>query len=117
MSGGPFLDAIYETNAGNPYAIRVQPETITAWNTNGTGPVPAGQPSAQVSKGRRSIGVNARLARFEWTGAVPDGYDPNGIITLPILTQDDWEALVKNQNYAYLGSTMQLVGKTAEAIR
>lgn len=117
MSSGDFIDSIYENDLGNPFSIRVQLETITTWNPAGTGTLTAGNPSAQVSGGGRSIGVNARLARFTWSGAPPTGYSANGVITVPILTKDAYDALVKNTNYAYQGGTLNLVGKTPETIR
>jgi len=117
MSAGKFVDRNYSTTAGLLVPIRIQPETITEWNPQAAGPLLPGQPSAQVSKGRRSIGINARIARFRWSGAVPDGYDPAGIITLPILTQSSFVALVKNTAYAYNGGTLNLVGKSEEKIR
>ena len=117
MSAGAFIDSVYETNGGDGYAIRIQPETITTWNPISAAVAVAGQPSAQVSKGRRTIGINARLARFRWTGAVPTGYQTDGIVTVPVLTQAAWEALVKATDYQYLGNTVRLVGKTPEAIR
>jgi len=70
-----------------------------------------------VSKGRRAIGINARIARFRWKNVVPDGYEPNGIITLPILTKTAFDALAKQTDYAYQGSPLNLVGKSGETIR
>lgn len=117
MSAGKFIDSVYSTDSGTMVPIRIQPETVTAWNPVAAGPVQAGLPSAAIGKGRRELGINARLARFKWKGAVPDGYDPNGIITVPILTLTALNNLVKNTDYQYLGNTVNLVGKTKEAIR
>jgi hypothetical protein len=117
MSSGVFSDNIYVADNGVAFTIRTQVETAAAWNPNGTGAPVAGNPSAQVSKGKRSIGVNARMARFKWSGTPPAAYKQDGIIALPILTQAAYTALVKNTNYAYLGGTLNLVGKTPEFIR
>lgn len=117
MSAGKFTDTTYVTTGGVVTTIRVQPETITAWNPVGVGPVQPGLPSARVSGGIRRIGINARHARFRWKGAVPDTYDPAGIITVPILTEAAFTALVKNTDYAYLGQPLRLVGKSSERIR
>ena len=117
MSAGAFNDGIYVTNGGLVTTARIQPETITTWNPAGVGPVLPGQPSAQVSRSQRSIGINARKARFKWNGAPPAGYLANSVITLPILTKAAFDALVKATAYAYLGGTLNLVGKTDEKIR
>lgn len=118
MSAGKFQDRIYVTNSDAVYSIRVQPETITPWNENGTGSILPGSPSVAVSKGRRTIGINARVARFRWVGtSAPAGYDPSGIITVPILTRAAFQALTKGISYPYLTGGLELVGKSEEAIR
>lgn len=117
MSAGTFVDAIYVTDAGDKVNIRVQPETINlTWNTAGTGTVDT-PGSANATGGRRRNGINARIARFKWKGEAPTGYLGSGIITLPILTKTKFDALVKNTDYAYLGGTINLVGRTNESIR
>lgn len=117
MSTGKFVDSVYETDAGTDVSIRVQPETITAWNPASVGTPAAGLPSAAVSKGKRSLGINARTARFKWAAAPGGGYDPNGIITLPIFTKDAFDGLQKNVDYPYGTTGLNLVGKTAETIK
>lgn len=117
MSAGAFQDGIYVTDAGTAVNIRVQPETITPFNANGTGTIAAGMPSAQASQSKRALGINARTARFKWSGTPPTGYLANSTISLPILTKAAFDALVKNTAYAYLGGTLNLVGKTNESIK
>lgn len=117
MSQGKFQDAVYVDDLGNAHSIRIQPETINPWNTNGAGTIAPGTPSAKVSSSKRSIGVNARTARFKWVGTPPAGYDANGILQFPILTKAKFDALVKNLDYPYLTSGLNLVGKTNESIR
>lgn len=117
MSAGAFTDSIYQLDDGTPVNIRVQPETIAnAWNTAGTG-TPTIAVSARAGGGRRRVGINARVARFRWAATVPDGYDPAGVISLPILTKAKFDALVKNVDYPYLGSGLNLIGKTNESVR
>jgi len=117
MSAGSFTQSVYQTDAGTPFVIRVQPETIAnAWNTAGAG-TPAISLSVNASGGRRRNGINARVARFKWVGAVPDGYEPGGIITLPILTKAKFDSLQKLVDYPYLGGGLNLIGKTNESIR
>jgi len=117
MSAGAFVDATYLSDLGTAFPIRVQPETIATWNAEGAGVIAAGMPSAQSSQSKRSLGVNARTATFRFTGTPPTGYLTSGTIKLPILTLEAWRALVRNTAYAYLGGTLNLVGKTAEVIK
>lgn len=121
MSAGQFLDAFYETNSGEICAIRTQPETAALVLNAVTNTIPAGPAtqlaSAQVGKGRRAIGVNARLVRVRFTGAVPDGYQANGIIALPWFQPDSFEALPNKATGTYLGVSVVLAGKTPETIR
>lgn len=121
MSAGAFLRSRYESDPGSIHRIRIQPETAALTIDGVTNAPPAGaidaQGSARVGAGRRSLGVNARLVRLAWTAAAPAGYDANGIITLPWLQQDSFNALVPGAAGSYLGSAVELVGKTAESIR
>lgn len=117
MSAGAFIDAIYLTDTGTATTIRVQPETVTTWNPEGAGTIAAGTPSAQSSQSKRSIGINARTASFKFTGAAPAGYLTGGTIKLPILTKEAFDVLVKATSYAYLGGTLNLVGKSPEVIK
>ena len=121
MSAGQFLNAFYETNSGNIAGIRVQPETAALVLNGVTNTIPAGPAdqlaSAQVGKGRRSIGINARLVRIRFTGAVPDGYQAGGEIALPWLQFASFEALPKNATGTYLGVGVTLVGRSSETIR
>ncbi len=116
MSAGAFTDTIYNDADGNAWNIRVQPETLAAWNPAGTG-TPDNDVSVKVGGSRRSYGVHARIARFKWQGAPPTGYLAGSIIRLPILTQTAYSALVKNTDYAYLGGNLRLVGKSQEVIK
>lgn len=91
MSAGSFNRSRYEDDNGNIWRLRVQPETegltiATVANAPPAGATTPGFPSAQVSSGRRTIGVNTRLCRIQFTNTIPSGYDPNGTITLPILS-------------------------------
>jgi len=86
MSAGQFERSFYESDGGTIYSIRVQPETIIATtNPAATGPA-TGEGSAAATGGRRRLGINARRVRVQWTTAAPTGYDPDGTITIPILT-------------------------------
>lgn len=127
MSGGDFTNSIYETNGGGFYRVRVQPETLTLTidsvaNAGGAGPVPSGQPSAKVSGGRNSIGVNCRLVRVRFTTTVPPGYSGGkDSITLPCLTPAAFNTWDSGDTGTYtMGGTaydVELVGKTPENIK
>lgn len=126
MSAGAYSRSRYEDNQGNVWKIRVQPETeglivdgVT--NTPPAGAFTPGFPSAQVSRGRNSIGVNARLCRIKFAATAPTGYDPNGTISLPVLTQAAQSAFVPDAVGTYtLGGTdhaIVVVGTTPEKIK
>lgn len=127
MSAGAFLrNAIYQSDAGLNFPVRIQPETITfeldaITNAIPTGSAGVGLPSARVSGTRKEIGVNCRKVRFRFTGAVPDGYlGTSGVLSLPVLDRTVWAQYSKNQtgNYTIGGTAypVEYVGKTGEAV-
>lgn len=116
MSAGRFERSFYESNAGDIYPCRVQPETITAQNPAAAGP--ATEPtSAKMRGGRRSIGMNARYVSLEWDGAPPVGYDDRTNIRVPILTPTAYDALNLNDTFTYLGATATVIGLNPERRR
>ena len=64
MSSGAFTIAGYQTDNSDIVPILVQPETLLATlgtpNASAGATFAAGFPSAQVSKGKRSIGITGR---------------------------------------------------------
>lgn len=124
MSAGIFTTALYSSNVtGTIHPIRVQPETLTL-SLGGTANAQASGtailPSAQVSKGKRSIGINARTVTVKFTGAnVPAGYKADSPITVPWM-QNNAAFLTAVPNVTavtYLGETAILVGKSPEFVR
>lgn len=117
MSSGPFLAGKYETDAGNICRIRIQPET-QAFSLQGTTPaaVVNQEASAIASGTRRQTGVIARSVRVRFTGAAPAGYDPNGILRIPIITPAAYAAIAKDATGTYLGSPIIVLGKTPEFV-
>lgn len=123
MSAGEFQRAIYQTNAGNFASVRVQPETLAATidsvaNDEGAGPINQ-EASAQVSKGKRTIGINCRTVTLKFTGTLPDDYtgDP---VTIPALTPAFYDACNPNSDTAtgtYLGQPVEAVGRSPETVR
>jgi hypothetical protein len=123
MSAGAFETGKYETTQ-TPTAIlpiTVQPETKALVINGSANAYPAGAidgfPSAQVSKGARSIGVNARTVTIKFTGGVPTGYKQNSPITLPWFVQATFTPLVKGMTGTYLENDIELVGKRNEKVR
>lgn len=125
MSAGQTVTVAYESGDAIFFPIRIQPETESLTlngvvNAAPANPVGEGLPSARVSTGRRSFGVNARLIRFRFTGAVPPGYKENGVLTLPVLQAATYSAYSKTQTGTYtLNGTdyaVEYVGKTPESI-
>lgn len=126
MSAGAFTDSVYGSDKGNFFPCSVQPETLSLTlngvaNTPPIGPVQAGLPSANMTGSRRRNGVNARVVRVRFTGAIPDGYiGAASTITLPVLDLAVYNSYDKNQVGTYtLGGTdypVKYVGKTPEKI-
>lgn len=118
MSSGQFLTTRYELDDGNIVRIRVQPETVTAWN-----PLPAattfaeGYPSAQVNKGKREFGIGARFVTLRWVAAPPTGYLATGTVKVPILSTEAYDGLVPGEQVEYLGVQAQVISKSPESVK
>lgn len=121
MSAGQFLDAFYEMDNTSIAAVKIQPETAALVLDGSTNTIPAGPADvpvlAKVSGSRRSYGIHCRTVTVKFTGAVPDGYQPDGQITLPWLQQVSWAALPPKATGTYLASPVTLVFKTAEKVK
>lgn len=120
MSQGAFLETKYQADNGDVHPIRVQPETVAA--SLGTANIaPTGAVTidlfATARKSKRSYGVGARTARLRFTGAVPDGYKPGQVLTVPVLTIAVYNGLTRASTITYLGQPAALVGKSAETKR
>lgn len=126
MSAGSPEIVSYESGSGLFFPISIQPETQTLTlnsvaNAAPANPIGAGLPSASVSRGRRSNGVNARLVRFRFNSATtPPGYKVDGTLTVPVLQAATFAAYGKGQTGTYtLNGTdysVAFVGKTPETI-
>ena len=126
MSQGPFTTVDYASDVGGVFPIQIQPETETLTldgvaNVAAGTTIPTNTPSAKVSGGRRSIGVNARLVRFRFsTATVPPGYSPSGVLTVPVLQKSVFDGYGKGQSGTYtLEGTaydVEFIGKTPETI-
>lgn len=120
MSSGAFTVAGYETDNGDIVPILVQPETLAATlgtaNSSAGATFAAGFPSAQVSKGKRAIGINARTVSLRLTAEL-EGYKPDSILRIPVTTQARWTALSRGTTVTYQGVAGVVVGKSPESIR
>ena len=124
MSSGAFVTSKYSSTAtATIHPIRVQPETLALQLGSTANAAPSGTavlPSAQVSGGSRSIGINARTVTVKFaTGSVPSGYKAESPITLPWLQENSafLTAVPGVTTVTYLGQTAILVGKSPERTR
>lgn len=122
MSSGAFVDSFYLSNElTTTHPIRVQPETIALTLGGQANTAPSGTgaigPSAQVSRGKRSIGINARTVTIELTASLA-GYLPGSKITLPWLDPDTFADITpKVTTGTYLSTACKVVGKSPETVR
>ena len=122
MSAGAFLRSFYALDSGEISGVRVQPETVAATFTpggaNAASAGPATLPTrARVSGSRRAYGIFTRGVRIVFTGAVPDGYEANSPIFIPILTPAVFNAIVPDGTGTYLGVAVRVLGKVPERVR
>lgn len=117
MSQGAFVSSKYQSDNGDIYAIRVQPDTLLA-NVGVPNTAPTGAVDqvlrARARKNRGALGMGARQARVRFTGAPPTGYLANSIISVPILTSAAFTQIVADQVGTYLGAAIIVVGTTPE---
>jgi hypothetical protein len=121
MSSGVFTRAKYLADSGTVNPIRVQPETLLlviggVTNSEPSGTISTGVPSAKVSGSSRSLGLSARLVRIQLTANL-SGYKPNAVITLPWLNQATFGAISPNATGTYLGTACIVLGKRGEVLK
>lgn len=121
MSAGAFKTSKYESNDGFVYPITIQPETedlVIGGQANDPpgGALTAGALSVRVSGGKRSIGLVARKIRVRFTGAVPSGYQADGVHAIPVLDPEIY-ASYKDRTLTgtYLSSPIRVVGWSGES--
>lgn len=126
MSAGEFIIQAYQASydIDNFHPIRVQPETLAlALDVGGTSLSNIGGAasdinnpiSARVSGGRRSLGLNASLIRLQWENNAPNGYEPAGIITLPLMNAAIRQ-VSRGSIGTYLGLNVIVIGTTPEKV-
>lgn len=115
-SGDFFIQGRYTaTEGGGIYKIRVQPETVTAWNPNTTAAVNA-VGSVRVGGGNRQLGIKARSVTLQWADAPPNNYK-DAYIRVPVLTATAFNGLALGQTVQYLGADAVIVGKNPERVK
>lgn len=123
MSAGQFDDSIYESNGGDFYPCRVQPETLAMTidgtaNAAGAGPILPNTPSANMRGSKRQNGVNARTVSLKLPagGTAPAGYSGDNVV-VPVLTPAVFDAISRSSVVVYLGATWRVAGTGSESIR
>jgi hypothetical protein len=122
MSAGVFADSFYESNElGTVHPIRVQPETLALELGGQANAAPDGDaaigPSAQVSRGKRSIGINARTVSIRLTATLT-GYKAGSVITLPWLDPTTFADITpKATTGTYLATACIVTGKSPETVK
>lgn len=113
MSAGTFVIGKYTLNNGTALPCRIQPETITAFNPDGTGTIIPGVGRIKLSSGRREFGLSPRVVTASWT-TPPAGYKAGGAVRIPILTPTAFAAISLGQTLTYLGGSATVSGKSPE---
>lgn len=125
MSAGAFEISRYEAQYGagdQRHPIKVQPETELADIGGITNTPPVGSVtnpiSAQVTRGNRQLGLRPRkiTLRLPATG-VPAGYTPSGIVVIPALNVDFYNAATPGTVVTYLGVDCVVISRTPESTR
>lgn len=118
MSAGNFVRSRYQSNSGEVYPIRVQPETLALTIDATANAAPAGAITAEVSArangSRRTLGMNARTVSITFTATPPEGYATNSTLTVPVLTSALWDDISRGDTGTYLGVAVEVIGKSPE---
>lgn len=121
MSSGAFVNSFYESNElGSVHPIRVQPETLGLMLGGQSNAAPSGTgaigPSAQVSRGKRALGINARSVTVRLTATLA-GYLPGSTISVPWMDPDTFADITpKVTTGTYLGTACICTGKSPEKV-
>lgn len=122
MSAGNFIFSRYRSTSlpGDPVMIaRIQPETqdlVLGGAANEPGGATVTLPlRVNISGNTNSLGVKPRTVTLRWVTNVPEGYAPNGVLRVPILSPELWDAVDPGiTTGTYLGGTVRVVGKSPE---
>ena len=126
MSSGDFRAVLYEATYNNTqiHPIKLQPETLQATFSNGVDtPFANSSPtgvatspiSAQVSLGRKQVGLRARYALCRWT-TKPANYDGD-TFKLVVPDRSNFDSIAFGFVVTYLGGTGTVIAKEPERAR
>lgn len=119
MSAGVFEDGKYETDDGDIYFCRPQPESkglILGGVTNAYPTAAVDQStSARLTGSKRQIGVTARTVRVQLTATLV-GYKPDAVLTIPVFTKAVYDGFVRGQVGTYLSTAIKYVGRSSEGV-
>lgn len=114
MSNGPFQLSKYVTDSGAVRPIRVQPETVAAWNPAGSGDASG----AFVFAKRRNKGYGTFARQVTLSRRVGAGVDSTlKFINIPVLTKAAWDDLTPGDEVSYLELTWNVSSKLPERSR
>jgi len=120
MSAGDFEYSKYESDAGNIYRVRVQPETLAA-TIGSANAAPAGatdtEGTIKINFSRRAFGITQRFVTVRFTATVPTGYSADSTPRIPIMTKSVYDAIDLDDTGTYLGSAVEVIAKSAESIK
>jgi len=121
MSSGRFVIRGYECEqTGLTHPVRVQEET-EALEIDSVANEPSvvttlSLPSAAVSRGKRTLGINCRTVTIKFT-ATKAGYKDGSPITLPWFQKGaTFAAIAKGQVGTYQGTAIEVIGKSPEKV-
>jgi hypothetical protein len=112
---GPFGIFKYETDEGETYPIRLQPETVFAENPEGTGSLGDGFVRARGSK--RKYGRHARYLTLARTVGSADYGSAKTYARLPVLLPSAFIDFAVGTELSYQGVEWEIVSKTPESLR
>lgn len=120
MSSGVFESGKYESNEGDIYNCRAQPESKALTLGGAANAYPAGavdqKVSANLTGSTRQNGANARRVRVQLTAALT-GYKADAVLTVPVFQESIWNGYKAGQVGQYLGTAVKFIGKTSESIK
>lgn len=121
MSAGNFVNVTYTANAGSFHPLRCQPESLQLVIDGVTNAAPTdtinNSQRAQVSKNNRSSGLKARRVVVRFTGALPAGYAPNQLYTIPVPDPVVFNGIQEFTTGTYLGEAIEVVSIQPEIRR
>lgn len=120
MSSGVFESGKYESNEGDIYNCRAQPESKGLTLGGVANAYPSGiveqKVSANLTGSTRQNGVTARKVRVQLTATLA-GYKADAVLTVPVFQESVWNGYTPGQVGSYLSTAVKYIGKTSESIK